>query len=172
MRERSSSDRVQRRASPRPALFGVLVATALAAGCAVELENVKPSQEIARRALPDGDVHVGWRVYQQKCATCHGDSAGGSASAPDLLSRLRDTGPHRFVDLVLKHHEHILSPADSPPDGDSRDARVERILQGREAAMVMPAWQGNPTVTAHIIDLYAYLAARADGSLASGRPAP
>jgi hypothetical protein len=47
---------------------------------------------------------------------------------------------------------------------------VEKILQGREQALVMPAWDGNPMVSAHIVDLYAYLSARAEGTQGPGRP--
>jgi hypothetical protein len=34
----------------------------------------------------------------------------------------------------------------------------------------MPAWQGEPVVNAHVMDLYAYLSARSEGRLAAGRP--
>jgi hypothetical protein len=34
----------------------------------------------------------------------------------------------------------------------------------------MPAWDGNPMVSAHIVDLYAYLSARAEGTQGPGRP--
>jgi hypothetical protein len=34
----------------------------------------------------------------------------------------------------------------------------------------MPAWQGEPIVIVHIVDLYAYLSARAQGAQGSGRP--
>jgi hypothetical protein len=38
--------------------------------------------------------------------------------------------------------------------------------------LTMPAWQGEPRVTAHIVDLYAYLSARAQGTQGPDRPAP
>lgn len=152
------------------AMFGALAVSVLAVGCAVEIENTKPAREMARRSLPAGDVYAGWRVYQQKCATCHGESAGGSASAPDLLSRLREMGSRQFVALVLRRHDWLLAAAESSPDSAAQDAMIEKILQGREEALTMPAWQGDPTVTAHIIDLYAYLSARADGTMGPGRP--
>jgi hypothetical protein len=41
-----------------------------------------------------------------------------------------------------------------------------------EVPVEMPAWQSEPVVNAHIIDLYAYLSARADGKLDVGRPPP
>jgi hypothetical protein len=36
----------------------------------------------------------------------------------------------------------------------------------------MPAWDGDPNVKPHVMDLYAYLRARADGVLGEGRPEP
>ncbi|NCT85338.1 MAG: hypothetical protein GXC94_19475 [Comamonadaceae bacterium] len=142
----------------------------LAGGCAVELENAKPAQEMARRALPAGDVYVGWRVYQQKCAACHADSAQGSTDAPDLRQTLREMGSRQFVAVVLRRYDALLGAAESSPDAGARDALIEKILQGREEGLTMPAWQGDPMVTAHIIDLYAYLSGRADGTVAAGRP--
>lgn len=152
-----------------PVLASLAVA-ALATGCALEVQNARPAQELARRALPEGEVYVGWRVFQQKCATCHGAAATGTATGPDLLPRLREMGSHQFVGLVLRRYDWILAAAESDPQGSARSALVEKVLQGREEALVMPAWQGDPTVTAHIIDLYAYLSARADGRQGTGRP--
>jgi hypothetical protein len=34
----------------------------------------------------------------------------------------------------------------------------------------MPTWQGEPAVNAHILDLYTYLSARAEGRIGNGRP--
>ena len=36
----------------------------------------------------------------------------------------------------------------------------------------MPAWEGEPTVKAHIGDLFAYLEARVSGVLGTGMPSP
>lgn len=153
------------------AALGALAVAALAVGCAVEVQNTKPSQELASRALPDGDIPIGWRVFQQKCATCHGVSATGTARGPDLLPRIREMGSHQFASLVLRRYDWILAAAESNPESARQDTMVEKIVQGREGALVMPAWDGNPTVTAHIIDLYAYLSARAEGTQGPGRPA-
>jgi hypothetical protein len=47
---------------------------------------------------------------------------------------------------------------------------VEQVMQRKTAVLTMPAWQGEPSVQAHIMDLYAYLSARADGRQGPGRP--
>lgn len=153
--------------------FGLAACSVLAlaaVGCAVEVQNVKPSQELARRALPSGDLQAGWRVFQQKCAGCHGALATGTSKAPDLLPRLREMGAHQFVGLVLRRYDWILAAAESSPQTALQDSLVEKIVQGKEGSVTMPAWQGDPAVTAHIIDLYAYLSARADGTQGPDRP--
>lgn len=138
-------------------------------GCAFEFRNAQPAQELARQAQPPGSVYVGWRVYQDRCARCHGASGGG-ATAPDLLPKLRTMGPQRFVDLVLRRYEWGLPvPA---YDGPAREALVADIVQRRAGALTMPAWQGEPRVNAHIVDLHAYLSARAQGTRGPGRPVP
>ena len=150
-------------------LLGI-AAVLVTAGCAVEVQNAKPAQQLARRAEPTGDLRTGWRVFQQKCAGCHGTAATGTAQGPDLLPRLREMGNHQFVGLVLRRYDWILAAAESDPRGALQDSLVEKIVQGKEGSLTMPAWQGDPAVTAHIIDLYAYLSARAEGTLGPGRP--
>jgi len=151
--------------------LGVLILpVVLMAGCAVEVSNTKPAQQLAREALPEGDVRLGWRVFQQKCASCHGADATGTAAGPDLLPRVREMGAHRFAGLVLRRYDWILAEAESDSRSASQDPLAEKIAQGRDVRLAMPAWQGNPAVTAHIDDLYAYLSARAEGTVRPGRP--
>lgn len=151
------------------ALAGLLVASLLSA-CSVTVQNTEPARKLAREALPAGDLAVGWRVFQQKCAACHGVTATGSANAPDLLPRLREMGAHQFAGLVLRRYDWLFAAAESSPSTTNQDELADRILRGREGTLTMPAWQGDPAVTAHITDLYAYLAARADGTVGTGRP--
>jgi len=154
------------------------IATALALGAAlglsacavrtVEWQNRQPAQEMARQqAAPPGSVEAGWRVYQQRCAACHGPNATGGDGAPDLTFRLRDIGPHRFVDLVLRRYDWTRPEGSG---GTPREALVDEIVMRRRGELVMPAWQGEPVVSAHVMDLYAYLSARAQGALGPGRP--
>jgi len=160
-----------RPAAPRRRLWTALgLSTALAlAGCGVIVQNRLPAEALARQNQAPGTVYTGWRVFQDKCARCHGADATGSAQAPDLSLRVRDMGARRFMALVLSRYDWAL-PAGA--DAASREAQLDAVLQGRQGALAMPAWQGEPVVTAHITDLYAYLAARADGSQGPGRPAP
>lgn len=159
----------------RPSLlYGSALASAmLLASCAmetVEWQNKQAAQEVMRLGTPPGSVYIGWRVFQDRCASCHGTTATGSANAPDLLPRVRAMGSRQFVSLVLQRYDLNLQ-APRPGSGTAPgEAQIETIMQRKEAPLSMPAWQGEPLVTAHIVDLYAYLSARAEGTQGPGRP--
>jgi len=160
--------------SRRSLLYGSAFASALLlAGCAVEVQNRQAAQEVARLSKPPGSVYIGWRVFQDKCAGCHGPAATGTAGGPDLLPRVREMGSRQFVSLVLKRYDWNLPAAQASSEGAAREALIEDILQRKEDYMLtMPAWEGEPRVSAHIVDLYAYLSARAQDTQGPGRPAP
>ena len=166
-----------KKSTNRSLLFGAAFASALLlAGCAVETvewQNKQAAQEVARLSKPPGSVYVGWRVFQDRCASCHGAVATGTAGAPDLLPKVREMGSHRFVSLVLKRYDWNLPVAQASSEGAAREALIEEIVQRKEKYMLtMPAWDGEPVVSAHIVDLYAYLSARAEGTQGPGRPIP
>lgn len=157
----------------RGLLYGGALTALLLAGCAgVEVENRQAAQEMARLAAPGGSVYIGWRVFQDRCASCHGAAATGSANAPDLLPRVRTMGPRQFVSLVLQRYDLDLQTARPGSGSAAGETQIEVIMQRKEAPLSMPAWQGEPRVTAHIADLYAYLSARAEGTQGPGRPTP
>lgn len=157
---------------PRRAL-GPILSTVLMlamAGCALEVQNTQPRADYAASQQPPGSVYTGWRVFQEKCASCHGaDATGGSG--PDLVLRAGEIGPRRFVDLVLRRYDWILPEEQARRDDAAFETLIEAIVQRQRGTIVMPAWQGEPRVEAHILDLYAYLAARAEGTQGPGRPA-
>jgi mono/diheme cytochrome c family protein len=161
----------------RPALrrSGSLMAAGmlmlLAACTGIEIQNKQAAQQLAQQAKPPGSVYTGWRIFQDRCAGCHGVAAGGSVGAPDLLPRVREMGAHRFTSLVLKRYDWNLPPAQQGAAGSTAgETLLNDIVQGKQGALTMPAWQGEPVVSAHIIDLYAYLSARAAGTQGPGRP--
>jgi hypothetical protein len=80
-------------------------------------------------------------------------------------------GARQFVSLVLTRYDWGLPAAQASRDSAAREALIEKIVQRKEDALTMPAWQGEPRVTAHIVDLYAYLSARAEGTQGPDRPA-
>lgn len=150
----------------------MLVLSACTTDVAVEVQNRQASQELARQSQPPGSVYTGWRTFQNKCAACHGPAATGGAGGPNLLPRVNDMGPRQFVSLVLKRYDWNNSIDKAKREGATREALIEDILQRKEAALVMPAWEGEPSVTTHIADLYAYLSARAQGTQGPNRPEP
>lgn len=163
---------VRRMAPCRGPRYGAALVAALAlTGCAVEVQNRQAAEAYAQAAKPPGSAYTGWRVYQDRCASCHGPDATGLAGAPDLLPRVRALGPRQFVSLVLLRYDWPL-PVAAASAPAARDALVDDVVQRRQGALTMPAWQGEPRVNAHVMDLYAYLAARAQGTLGAGRPAP
>ena len=145
----------------------------LSAGCTVQVENRKPAEQLAaRRDGPMGSEYLGWRVFQDKCARCHGEAGAGGATAPNLLVRMTDVGPRRFASLVLLRYDWDGPTGRARGDREAREAMAEEIVRRRETPQSMPAWQGEPAVSAHILDLYAYLVARSEGRLGPGRPVP
>jgi len=168
------SRRLVRRAVRGRAWPGVAAVAAAAwlGGCAVQWQNLEPARELAAASAPFGSVYTGWRIFQDRCAGCHGTDATGTASGPDLLPKLREMGPRQFVSVVLTRYEWPLPAVPAGSVGAEREALIDDIVQRRATTLPMPAWQGEPQVDAHIVDLYAYLAARADGTQGRGRPPP
>ena len=164
--------------APVRSLFrcGARAAAMLLAACAadttVEIENTRAAQELARQHRPPGSVYTGWRVFQDRCAGCHGATATGTVGAPDLLPKVRDLNSRQFVNLVLTRYDWGLAVAQASRDSAARDTLVDDLLQRKQYMLTMPAWEGKPAVSAHIADLYAYLAARAEGSQGKGPPRP
>lgn len=149
-----------------------LVMAAVLAGCAVEWQNRQAAHEIAEQTKPPGSVYTGWRVFQEKCASCHGPAGLGNGQAPNLLTRVQTMGNQQFVSVVLTRYDWGYPTARVGGDSATLDQLVEAMLKRQEGALTMPAWQGEPRVNAHIVDLYAYLSARAEGRQGPGRPAP
>ena len=153
-------------------MFALMTSALLLSGCAVEVENTQAAKELAELSKPPGSVYAGWRVFQDRCAGCHGATATGTVSAPDLLPKVRDLNSRQFVNLVLTRYDWGLAVAQASRDSAARDTLVDHLLQRKQYMLTMPAWQGEPRVNAHIVDLYAFLSARADGTQGPGRPAP
>lgn len=162
---------VEPRRSKGRRLAGVLAAAALSmTACAVDFGRSAPARDVARESQPSGSAYIGWRVYQARCAACHGADAAGPAKVAGLLDSVRGMATRRFVNLVLHRYDWGVAGAGDGDDEATRRSLVEDILERDEQAFAMPAWQDEPPVSAHVLDLYAYLSARADGVVGPGRP--
>ena len=80
-------------------------------------------------------------------------------------------GSHQFVSLVLRRYDWGLPPAQAGSQGAAQESLIDAVVQRKQGLLTMPAWQGEPRVNAHIVDLYAYVSARAQGTQGPGRPA-
>ena len=120
----------------------------------------------------DRGTYVGWRLFHSTCYSCHGVGAVGTAVAPSLLERIPNMTPRDFAAKVLTSYR-LVSPADDD-SAKGRDATLDEILKrDRNAArgqVLMPAWGDHADVPPHVLDLYAYLSARAAGDLGPGKP--
>jgi mono/diheme cytochrome c family protein len=157
-----------RRRGPMP--VALIVPALLLAACSPGPQSPQPDRELPGLAQPQGSIYAGWRVFQDRCAGCHGAAASGPAAAPDLLPRMRETSPREFVGIVLMRYEWGSAVAPAGTDGAVREGLIDDVVQRRQGLLTMPEWEGEPSVNAHIMDLYAYLAARAEGSQGPGRP--
>jgi len=145
--------------------------SSLLTACTMEFMNAKPARELKPPPPLEGDLYAGWRVFQSKCASCHGTAATGGDRAPDLLPLVSEMSARQFAELVLKRYDLGNGLGKTSSTQSTVDTRIDDILRLKEPPMEMPAWQGEPAVNAHILDLYSYLTARADGRLATtGRP--
>ena len=142
----------------------------LIAGCSMEFINARPARELHPPPIAV-NLYAGWRVFQAKCSHCHGMSAKGSNQAPNLLPIVRNMTARHFAEMVLKRYDLGIGLVQGSEKKSTTESYIDDILNRKEPAITMPAWQGEPTVNAHILDLYAYLTARAEGKFSTERPA-
>lgn len=151
-------------------VLSVLLATLLEAG------EKSPQTTAAPYQIVDGKVdqktYIGWRVFHSACHGCHGEDATGTSVAPNLVERLTDMQAKDFVATVLERYRIVMPSAEMRGDDSTalRRAFVEQVLKHERGELVMPTWRMDPNVKPHVMDIYGYLKARADGALGTGRP--
>ncbi|MFM2448042.1 MAG: hypothetical protein RIS44_492 [Pseudomonadota bacterium] len=122
----------------------------------------------------DRGTYTGWRIFHTTCFACHGVGGVGTDVAPNLVERVQQMTPRAFATKVLTSYR-IVPPISGTNSDDSaalREAMLQDIMRrerGVGAAVRMPAWELDPEVNPHVLDLFAYLSARADG-LGPGKP--
>lgn len=122
----------------------------------------------------DRGTYLGWRLFHTACYGCHGADALGTDLAPNLVERIKTLSQRDFVTKVLTSYRLV------PPTGTTEaernvalEAMLEAILRrerDKRVQIVMPAFEADPDVSPQVLDLYAYLSARADGGLGPGQP--
>ena len=163
--------------SVRRAMWAVAVGCA----CSTALSAAQPQSEpmpgdyrvIGGRV--DAGTYAGWRAFHSTCYACHGAGGTGTANAPNLVARIGGMTPRAFAAKVLASYR-IVAPADGPlvdngaPVPDTMLEQIMRRERGAGGRIIMPAWEGDARVDPHVLDLYAYLSARADGKIGPGEP--
>jgi Cytochrome C oxidase, cbb3-type, subunit III len=122
----------------------------------------------------DRGTYAGWRLFHSTCHVCHGLGGVGTDIAPSLVERVGTMTPREFAARVLTSYR-LVSPGDNGPldereREDTLDELMRRDRDSPRGRIVMPAWEADDAVPPHVLDLYAYLSARADGQLGPGRP--
>lgn len=91
-------------------------------------------------------TYDGWKTFKIECQQCHGGGAMGSTFAPNLMTRLNESGVDYGRFLYVMEHGYTGQVG------------------------VMPSLAKNPRVQKNKDAIFAYLKARADGVLPLGRP--
>jgi hypothetical protein len=121
----------------------------------------------------DRGTFLGWQLYHTTCYGCHGMDAKGTDIAPSLVERVKLMTPREFAIKVLTRYRIALPATEAESPEALREAIIDEVLKqerGQRGEILMPAWESNTKVKPHVLDLYAYLSARADGALKPGRP--
>jgi hypothetical protein len=153
----------------------ILVAGAILISGVAQGAEPEPGTYRAEKGRVDRNTYLGWKLFHTTCFTCHGRDATGTDLAPNLTERIKFITPRDFATKVMTSYR-IIVPSGDMAGGESsgyRDAVIEEVMRkqrGEKGSVTMPAWETNSTVRPHILDLYAYLTARADGALGPGRP--
>lgn len=159
-------------------LAAAVLATA-AGPCAAAAPGAEPPPPGEYRIVGgkvDRGTYTGWRLFHSSCHGCHGVGGTGTDLAPDLVERVRTMTPREFADRVLTNYGLLARLPGDDRSAASRAALLDEVMRRERGArgqlVVMPAWEDHARVQPHVLDLYAYLMARADGQLGPGKPVP
>lgn len=141
--------------------------------------TVAPPPDTKFYRVEDGKVDAatmrGWQVYHRTCYVCHGVDANGTDVAPSLVERVKNMSAVEFANLVLNRYRIVVpmdeaSADDTTARREAMIAEMQRHERGESGELIMPAWEASFRVRPHLMDLFGYLQARADGVLGTGEP--
>lgn len=159
-------------------IYAISIGSRNAHAATTTAASAKPSPgeyRIDKNGRVDPGTYAGWRIFHSSCYTCHGVDAKGTDIAPNLMDRIKDMTPRQFTTKVLTSYRITvpLGEANAESHNALREALIEEIMKrerSRRGEPLMPAWDSNKSVRPHVLDIYAYLLARADGKLKPGKP--
>jgi mono/diheme cytochrome c family protein len=133
-----------------------------------------PGEFVVIDGRVDVGTYAGWKLYHTACYVCHGVGGTGTDVAPNLVDKIVYHTPRGFATKVLSSYRIVPMPDGSPADKDAEREALLELLMKRERQVqgqpLMPAWDSDDEVAPHVLDLYAYLNARAAGVLGPGKP--
>lgn len=140
-------------------------------------EAPRPGEFVVIDGRVDRGTYAGWKLFHTYCVGCHGVGAVGTGVAPNLVERIGNYTPRGFATKVLTSYRIVpMSPDSAPAETDAeREALLEQLMKRERSERgqpLMPAWDADADVAPHVLDIYAYLNARAAGALGPGKPKP
>lgn len=134
-----------------------------------------PGEFVVIDGRVDRGTYAGWKLFHTFCYGCHGVGGVGSGVAPNLVEKIGNYTPRGFAVKVLTSYRIVpMSPDSGPPEDEAERAALLELIMKRERTErgqpLMPAWDADATVAPHVLDIYAYLNARAEGGLGPGKP--
>lgn len=99
--------------------------------------------------MVDKPTFNGYRRFHGTCHACHGQDAAGGSFAPSLVESLKTLSYDDFIKTVMEGRQ---------------------VASASGGTSAMPAFANDPNITKHIEDIYAYVKARSDGAIGTGRP--
>lgn len=153
----------------------IVIAMAAAAASAQPRSDPMPGEFVVIDGRVDRGTYTGWKLFHSGCHVCHGVGGVGTGVAPNLVDKIGNYTPRGFAVKVLTSYRIVpLSPDSGPPETlAEREALLELVMKRERLERgqpLMPAWDGDAEVAPHVLDIYAYLNARAEGGLGPGKP--
>ena len=108
-----------------------------------------PTYKVQADGTVDWYTYSGYRRYHSECHVCHGPDGMGSSYAPALKDSLKTMSYGEFIATVASGRKNVNTAQEN----------------------VMPSFGNNPNVTCYLDDIFVYLRARANDTVARVRPA-